>query len=114
MKTAPVTTQNDKFSQQAWALAVVAAFLFALGGVATWSQEFYVWIPQRAATISIICGLACSLGAMIQATRVLFSGVALVGRQHGSMLLTILLAAIPPVGFLAWVIWMQISLAERL
>jgi len=98
----------------AWSLALVAAFLFALGGVATGAQEFLVWIPQRMASICIVLGLACSLWALVQAARVLFSGVALVRRQHWALLWTILLAAIPPLVFLAWVIWMRISLAERL
>ncbi|MEI6211290.1 MAG: hypothetical protein WCR06_06655 [bacterium] len=114
MKTPLVRTQNDKPNQQAWALAVTAAFLFALGGVATWAQEFYVWIPQRAATISIVFGLACSLGAMILTTRVIFSGAVLAGRQNRAMLWTTLLAAVPPLAFLAWVLWMRISLAESL
>jgi hypothetical protein len=104
----------DGVGFHAWSLALVAAFLFALGGVATWAQEFMVWIPQRAASICIVLGLACSLWALIQAARILFSGVALARRRHWSLLWTILLAAIPPLVFIAWVVWMQFSLAEKL
>ena len=54
--------QVDRFCRQAWALAVVAAFLFALGGVATWAQEFLVWIPQRVASTCIVFGLGAVCG----------------------------------------------------
>ena len=104
----------DKISPGAWTLAVFSAFLFALGGVATWAQEFLVWIPQRVASICIVLGLACSLWALIQAARVLFSGWVLVRRQNWALLWTILLAAIPPLVFIVWVIWMRVSLAEKL
>ena len=89
----------------AGALAVVAVFLFALGGVANWLQEFLVWIPQRVASACIIAGLVCSFGALIQATRILFSGAVLNRRHNWTLLWTILLAAIPPCLFIAWVIW---------
>ena len=99
---------------QAWTLALVAAFLFALGGVATGAQEFMVWIPQRVASICIVLGLACSLWALIQAARILFFVVVLARRQLWSLLWTILLAAVPPLVFIAWAIWMRFSLAESL
>lgn len=107
-------TKTDGVGFQAWTLSLVAAFLVALGGVATWAQEVMVWIPQRAASICIVLGLACSLWALIQAARILFCGVSLARRQHWAILWTILLAAIPPLVFLAWVIWMRLSLAEKL
>ena len=106
--------QVEQTSLRAWAFAVVAAFLFALGGVATWAQEFLVWIPQRIASVCIVFGLACSFWALIQATRVVFSGVALPRRQNWAILGTILLAAIPPLAFVAWVIWMRITMGAKL
>ena len=107
-------SQCERLSRGAWALAVVSAFLFALGGVATWAQELYVWIPQRVASICIVLGLASSLWALIQATRILFSGAALTRRHHWAILWAILLAAIPPLAFIGWVLWMRLSLAEKL
>ena len=103
----------DKISRGAWALAVVAAFLFALGGVATWAQEFWVWVPQRVASSCIVLGLVCSLWALIQTSRVLFSGVVLARKQNWAVLWAMLLAAIPPLVFVTWVIWMRFSLAEK-
>ena len=50
----------------------------------------------------------------MQATRVLFSGAVLARRQHWTLLWSILLAAIPPLVFVLWVIWMKIALGERL
>ena len=38
--------------QQAWLLAMVGAFLFALGGVATAAQEFLVWVVWMQVTQS--------------------------------------------------------------
>ncbi|MEI8243796.1 MAG: hypothetical protein WCI17_11055 [bacterium] len=106
--------QADQISRRAWGWAVVAAFLFALGGVATWAQEFWVWIPQRVASVCIVLGLAASLWSLILATRVLFSGVALARRQNGSLLWTMLLAGVPPLAFVAWVLWMWLALGEKL
>ena len=104
----------DPGCRQAWTLAVGSAFLFAMGGVATWAQEFVVWIPQRVASICILLGLCFGLWALIRAARVLFSGAVLARRQHWALLWTILLAAIPPLVFLSWVLWMQFSLAAAL
>ena len=106
--------QLDRVSPRAGSLAVVAALLFALGSVANWAQEFLVWIPQRIASVCIVFGLACSFWALIQATRVVFSGVALPRRQNWAILGTILLAAIPPLAFVAWVIWMRITMGAKL
>lgn len=104
----------ERLSRGAWAMAVVAAFLFSLGGVATWAQEFLVWIPQRVASVLILLGLACSLAALIQSARVLFAGSGLARQQNWAILWAILLAAVPPLVFLAWIVWMRFSLAEKL
>jgi len=100
--------------RRSWALAVVSAFLFALGGVATWAQELEVWIPQRAASVCILLGLLCGFVSLLLAARALFRGPALSRRQQWTILWAILLAAIPPLVFLTWAIWMRVSLAAKL
>ena len=105
---------EERLISRSWALAVISAFLFALGGVATWAQEFAVWIPQRVASVCIVCGLACGLWALVQSARSLFGGASLARQQHWTILWTLLLSAMPPLVFLTWVVWIKLSLAEKL
>jgi len=100
-------TRVDQVNRQAWALAVVAVFLFVLGGVTNWAQELWVWIPRRVASIGIVLGLGCSFGALVQVTWALFGGVALLRRQHWNILWATLMAALPPLAFVVWIIWMR-------
>ena len=104
----------NKLSRKAWAVAVVSALLFALGVVATGAQEFWVWIPQRLASIVVLLGLGGSVVALVQVARVLFSGADLGRRQHWTLLGTIVLAGLPPLVFIGWVIWMRIAMEQKM
>jgi hypothetical protein len=100
---------SARLSRRAWALAVISAFLFALGGVAARAQEFWVWISNRVASFLMVLGLLCSLISVIYAARVIFSRVVLTKRQQGLLLGSILLAALPPVAFLLWLAWLRLQ-----
>jgi hypothetical protein len=85
------------------------AFLFALGGVATAAQEFLVWIPQRVAAFCVVAGLAGCFVSLVQLVRVLFGGSEGSGAEQRVMLGTMVLASLPPIVFLVWVVWMQVT-----
>ncbi len=85
------------------------SFLFALGGVATAAQEFLVWIPQRVAAFCVVAGLAGCFAALVLLVRVLFGGPDGSRAEQRAMLGTMMLASLPPVVFLAWVVWMQVT-----
>jgi hypothetical protein len=98
------TTKVNRLCLRAWALAVVSSFLFALGAVATWGQEFVVGLSHRVASILMLAGLLLSVGSLALAARVLFSGATLDRRQNRSLLTTLFFAALPPVAFLSWLV----------
>ena len=99
------TTQIHLLCRRSWALAVVSSFLFALGAVATWAQEFMVGLSHRAASILMLAGLLLSVGSLALAARLLFSGATLDRRQNRSLLYSLLFAALPPVAFLSWLVF---------
>jgi hypothetical protein len=97
--------QMDRLIRRSWALAVVSSFLFALGAVATWGQEFVVGLSHRVASLLMLAGLLLSVGSLALAARLLFSGAALARSQNRSLLGTLFLAALPPVAFLSWLVF---------
>ena len=93
-------------------LAVIAAFLFTLGGVANWAQEFVAWVPRRVADTMVICGLALSVWALALVARRMFAGGAFTRGEKWIVVRSVFFAALPPVIFLVWWVWARWMLAE--
>lgn len=102
---------SERAARQAWSLAVVAAFLFALGAVATWAQEFVVWLPHRLASVLMLAGLALSVWSLTVSARRLFAPPPPARAELRALAGAIFFSALPPCVFLAWAVWLHVVLA---
>lgn len=106
MNEEPATLENRPLG-----MAAVAMLLFALGGVGTWAQEYWAWVPRRLTDLLQLTGLALSLGALAWSARMLFSSPPPNRRLLRLLAGAIGLAAVPPLIFLAWWLWLHAALA---
>ena len=96
---------------RALAGAIGGAFLFALGGVGTWVQEYAVWVPHWVASLLIRAGLTLGLAAVALAAWLLFTRPPLERPALRQVAWSLFFGALPPVVFLAWAVWLRMSLA---
>ena len=104
------TAGPERISRKAWSLAVVAAFLFALGAVATWAQEFVVWLPHRLASVLMLAGLVLSVWSLVLSARRLFAPPPSERSELQELAGAIFFAALPPCVFLVWAVWLHVVL----
>ena len=104
---------NDKRVDRAWAAAICSLFLFLLGAVGVWAQEYAVWIPRLLTDVLVLAGLALSVTAVVLLGRRLFAAAARPESAWRAVRI-LLVAGVPPLLFTAWYVWMRTGFAEGL
>jgi len=99
---------------RAWGLAVVATFLFVLGGLGAWAQEYWAWIPRRLTDLLQLAGLVLSVWALVRVAQMLFARPAPERVALRRLAGTLGLAGVPPLVFLIWWAWLHVSLATAM
>ena len=76
----------------------------------TWTQEFVVWLPHRLASVLVLAGLALSVWSLAASARRLFAAERPERAELKTLAGAAFFAALPPCVFLAWVIWLNVTL----